>query len=157
MDLTSRVKKARALDKLLKRGFFDSEFQRENGLRGGKKGGSANSTLQFAARSLVGQTYGRQTGLGKQSDLLKEKISLFHVWVHKDAPNICITTQPATAAYEIAEELNFQCDELGLNAQKVDIPKLKKGGFFYSFLKGKKKSYFGWTLVESFSTEFFDD
>lgn len=157
MDITSRVKKARALDKLLKHGFFNSEFQRENGRRGGKKGGSANSSEQFAARSLIGQTYGRQTGLGNQSDLLKERISLFHVWVHRDAPNLCITTQPATAAYEIAEELNSNCDKLGFYDKKLNVEKLKKGGFFYSFIKGKKKSYFGWTILESFSIEFFDD
>lgn len=72
IDITSRVKKARALDKILKLGFYNSDVQRKNGLRGGKKGGSANTSLQFAARSKVGQTYGRQTGLGNQSDLLKE-------------------------------------------------------------------------------------
>jgi hypothetical protein len=157
MDITSQVKKARALDKLLKRGFFDSEFQRKNGFRGGKKGGLVNSSLQFAARSQVGQTYGRQTGVGNQSNLLKEKISLFHVWVHKDVPNLSITTQPANAVYEIAEELNFKCDELGLSDKKVNIQKVKKGGYFYSFIKGKKNSYFGWTIIKSFSTEFYDD
>lgn len=157
VNLTSQSQKARALDKLLKRGRFNSSYQRQLGLKGGAKGGSANTPDQFRARSLVGKDYGRQTGLGNQSMVLKEKLSCYHLWQHEKTPTIQIMTQPAEAAVDILSELNQQCERLGLSSYKVDLNKAKKGGFFYSFLKGLRPSYFGWRIVESISADLLED
>lgn len=130
IDLSSQSKKSRALDKVLKRGFFNSKMQRQNGLKGGKKGGVANTKAQFSARSKVGKTYGRQVGIKNQGDLLKEKLTKFLIWEHKDAPNVQFITSPSSTGWEIAVELNIKCEELAFDRFKIDVDKVKGGGFF---------------------------
>ena len=48
--------------------------------RGGSKGGSANTDTQFAARQMVGKTYGRQTGIKNQSELTKAYLTKYAIW-----------------------------------------------------------------------------
>lgn len=157
IDLKSQSQKARVLDKLLKRGRFNSDFQRQLGFKGGPKGGSANTSAQFEARSQLGKSYGRQIGIGNQSLPLKEKLRFYHLWQHERNPTIQIMTEPAEAALDLLKNLNQQCEKTGLNEYKVNLNKAKKGGFFYNFLKGLRPSYFGWRIIQSISADLLDD
>ena len=63
--------------------FWNSEWQREQGLKGGTKGGSANTQNQFIARQKVGKTYGKQVGLSRQKSDLVEILKHSTTWKHK--------------------------------------------------------------------------
>lgn len=148
MDLSSLTKKARMMDKILKLGFFNSEFQSVQGKKGGKKGGSANTAAQFEARSRVGSIFGRCMGIANQSSELKERLTYFHVWQHKTLPDLQIVTQPAPAALDVIRELIQKCEKLGLPEDVTpNLSTAGAGGFFYAFMKGKKRSYFGWSIT----------
>nr|ALO63245.1 putative HNH homing endonuclease [Chlamydomonas applanata]ALO63251.1 putative HNH homing endonuclease [Chlamydomonas applanata] len=73
---------ARERDKINKQGFFNSDFQREMGSRGGSVGGSKNTERQYLARQRVGLTHGRQTGLGNQGNGLGQFVSSFSIWAY---------------------------------------------------------------------------
>lgn len=62
------------------KGFYNSDFQRELGKRGGPKGGSANTEAQFAARQKVGKEFGRQVGISNQSPELQAFLQQYCVW-----------------------------------------------------------------------------
>lgn len=79
---TQLVQEARERDKINQKGFFDPEFQREMGTRGGKIGGSRGTLEQFRARQQVGLTYGRATGISNQGEPLQEFISKFSIWAY---------------------------------------------------------------------------
>nr|YP_009491939.1 putative site-specific DNA endonuclease [Pediastrum angulosum]AWI68129.1 putative site-specific DNA endonuclease [Pediastrum angulosum] len=148
VDLTFQGKKARELDKILGLGFFNSEFQSLQGKKGGKKGGSANTLKQFQERSKVGSKFGRSVGLANQSSNLKDRLSYYHVWIHRNYPQIQIITEPKRAALDVLRELVLKCQELGLPKEVIPKPsEAGKGGFFYSFMKGKKPSYYGWSVT----------
>ena len=78
------VLEARERDRINQQGFFNSNLQRERGRRGGPIGGAANSTEQFLARQRVGQTYGRQTGIGNQGSVLSEFIKKYTLWKYNN-------------------------------------------------------------------------
>lgn len=73
---------ARERDRINKRGFFNKEFQRDMGTRGGPTGGAQNTEAQFSARQSVGLKYGRATGLGNQSEALREFVANFTIWAY---------------------------------------------------------------------------
>lgn len=62
------------------RQFYNSEFQQRMGQKGGKKGGAANTTTQFLARSKVGLMYGQVMGIANQSPELVEFLSKYSIW-----------------------------------------------------------------------------
>jgi len=74
------ILKARNYERENKLGFFNSDFQREMGLRGGSKGGSANTPAQAEARKKVGLAHGRTTGIRNQGKKLKEFNSKYSIW-----------------------------------------------------------------------------
>jgi hypothetical protein len=152
-DAKTKVALAREVDKLLGRGFSNSEIQSKNGKKGGKIGGSKNSNIQKQARSQVGKAYGRSTGLSNQSDSLKDACKLFHLWKHKKNSAISIVTYPTESGVEIAKQLHQKCKELGFDEYNIDFEKVKKGGPFYKVLKNpKKRTYKNWYIDSSFSS-----
>lgn len=76
------VLEARERDKSNQKGFFDPEFQREMGTRGGSTGGSRGTLEQLRARQQVGLTYGRDTGISNQGEPLQEFVSKFSIWAY---------------------------------------------------------------------------
>jgi hypothetical protein len=62
---------------------YDPEMQRELGLRGGAKGGLANTAAQYEARKKVGQQFGAITGRGNQSSELIEFLKKYSIWNFK--------------------------------------------------------------------------
>jgi hypothetical protein len=147
VDLTSVTQKARMIDKVLGLGFFNSEFQSTQGKKGGKKGGSANTAQQSEARSKVGSKYGRIVGISNQSSDLEERLTYYHVWQHKNLPDVQISTAPAPAALDIIRELILKCQELSVPQDLIPVfSKAAGGGYYYSFMRGGKASYYGWTV-----------
>lgn len=162
VDLKSQSQKIAFMNRTLKKGWWDSEVQRELGLRGGSKGGSKNTEAQWAARSLVGQTWGRSVGLSRQSVLLKERLSTTIVFKHKLAPvenpfSETILVPPQESVVGIAEYINEECDRKQLSTLKLNLDRIKRGGPFYGLIKGTKKSAYGWFIVDMFPDEAFDD
>lgn len=74
------VKEARERDKEQGTGFSNSNFQREQGKKGGPKGGSRNTQEQFLARQKVGKKWGPAVGKNNQGKPLKEFIQSHTLW-----------------------------------------------------------------------------
>lgn len=161
IDLRSQGKLTDFLNKILKKGWYNSAVQSELGRKGGQKGGARKTLTQGAARSQVGQTYGgRITGLGNQSKALKTILQTTLVFEHKNAPGqqVIACNHEYKSVIDIARYLNMQCDILpGMSDCKLDLDKVKKGGPFYGLLKNTKKSAYGWTLLDKLPLEKFDD
>lgn len=66
-----------------KKNRFDSEKQRALGLKGGAKGGFANTEAQYKARSTVGKQYGRIAGKANQKPKLIEFLQKYSIWEFK--------------------------------------------------------------------------
>lgn len=60
--------------------FYNSEYQREQGVKGGQKGGRANTKAQFQARQKVGKTYGPVVGKSNQKDNLVSFLAKYTIW-----------------------------------------------------------------------------
>lgn len=155
--LKSRSQQMNLMNKMLKKGWYDSKVQSELGKVGGKIGGSMNSKNQWAARSQVGQVYGRVTGLRNQSDLLKDRLETTLLFQHKDAQNEVISVANQESVIDIARYINQECENRGLGPLKLNLEKIKKGGPFYGLVKNTKKTAYGWTILKEIRLEEFDD
>lgn len=108
-------------------------------MRGGHKGGSANSQNQFEARQKVGLTYGRQTGMRNQSNTLKEIINKYIIWEYsKKGCFEYFLTEPKSSAIEIIKTLNiFIPNSIPSNAAP-----------FYKVLKKERPGMYDWKLMK---------
>jgi hypothetical protein len=155
--LRDQSKRINFLNKTLKKGWYNSKVQSELGKRGGKKGGARNTTEQWQARSQVGRTYGRITGLANQSDKLRNILLNTFVFIHKEAKDEIFLVPSQESVIDIARFINEQCKERNLTHLKLDLEKIKSGGPFYQLIKQTKKSAYGWLILETFSLDEFDD
>lgn len=130
-----RSENAVATNRINKTGRFNSETQRMLGLRGGPKGGSRNTLSQQEARSRVGQTHGRASGMGNQSPYLRTILQQELCWTYKD--EIAFKTTAAEAGIDIINQLN--CFRPG---------SIKNISSFYKVFHKKRKQMYGWTLKE---------
>jgi hypothetical protein len=146
VDLTTRGKARVEKQRIDGKGRFDSALQSKLGKVGGTVGGSRNTPTQQAARSRVGQAYGRSTGIGNQSAELKELLTTMILFTHKDLPGERIIVGPQTTAIDVARSLNDECDKLNLPIDRLDLKKVQKGGAFYQLLRGQKKTIYGWSI-----------
>lgn len=156
-DLKSQGKLVNFMNKILKKGWYNSQVQSRLGKMGGSLGGSKNTSAQQTARSIVGSTYGRVTGIGNQSEKLRNLLQTNLVFEHKNALGVHIVVSNVESVVEIAENINLQCDSKNISSVKLDLTKVKKGGPFYGLVKGTKPSAYGWTLLGSFALEEYDD
>lgn len=147
-DLSTHGKKIAAIHKINRTGFYNSELQRKLGLKGGKIGGSKNTQSQWDARSKVGKQYGVQVGKSNQSDLLKENLACTLVFRHKEAPHIPFTIVPSDSAAEVKRKLMALCEELGYPEFAAKLITSPTGGVFYTLLKGKRPSAYGWVVTK---------
>lgn len=157
VDLKSQGKRIDFMNQLTNKGRYNSKVQRTLGLKGGSIGGLRNTQAQWNARSKVGQTYGRLTGVSNQSEALKNTLQTTLIFEHKAAPGLQILVPKQEIGKDIAVYLNEQCDSLGVSDLKLDLNKVSKGGAFYDLLKNKKKSLYGWSITGRFNLEAFDD
>lgn len=145
-DLKSHGKKMAALNQILKRTFWNSKVQQSSGRKGGRIRGSRNTSSQRNARSQVGITYGRTTGIGNQSEQVTCLLKNIFVFSHKSEPELEFFVGPSDAVIDLARELNKQCQEQNL---KISVPLEKlNGGPFYGLVKGTKPSAYGWIIKE---------
>lgn len=122
--------------------FFDGNFQSEQGKKGGKKGGSANTQLQQEARSQVGKIWGSVVGLANQSDALKKALSYILIFRY-EKENVEIIIPPMKSAAAVFDYLHEQLVGIGKEHlfSKEYVQKAKKGGAMYSLIQGKKKEF----------------
>lgn len=156
-DLKSQSKLIDFMNKIMNRGWYNSKVQSKLGKMGGPIGGSRNTSVQQAARSTVGLTYGRITGIGNQSETLKNILQTNLVFEHKKAPGVHIVASNLESVIEIARYINIQCETKNISSLKLDLNKIKNGGPFYGLVKKTKTSAYGWTILGSFSLEEYDD
>ena len=114
--------------------FWNSEWQREQGLKGGTKGGSANTQNQFIARQKVGKTYGKQVGLSRQKSDLVEMLKHSTTWKHKTEKTVILPPQ---------ESVTKLCEELQ-DIEYFDTPNKSLIG---KLLRGEKKQLYGWSFT----------
>lgn len=138
---------------MVKTGFYDPKLNSILGKRGGPIGGSRNTPAQQQARSKVGQTWGSHVGLLNQSFELKQCISKFLLFKHKDGFQVLIS--PSNSGSEVFDKLHKavvaeNCEYL---FDKDFLKKAKGGGPMYGLLKGKKKSIHGWSIIGRFDAE----
>jgi hypothetical protein len=114
--------------------FWNSEWQREQGLKGGTKGGSANTQNQFIARQKVGKTYGKQNGISRQKGDLVGILKNSTTWKHKTGKTVILPPQ---------ESVTKLCEELQ-NIEYFDTPNKALIG---KLLRGEKKQLYGWSFT----------
>lgn len=129
--------------------FFNSEFQSAQGKKGGSKGGSANTQLQWEARSKVGKTWGPVVGLSNQSNDLKTALSHIMVFRHEEE-NVEVLIPPCKSAVELFDYLHNEVASLGKEDlfSKERSQKVKGGGAMYNLIRGKKKKIYGWSIAK---------
>jgi hypothetical protein len=114
--------------------FWNSEWQREQGLKGGTKGGSANTQNQFIARQKVGKTYGKQVGLSRQKSDLVEILKNSTTWKHKTGKTVILPPQ---------ESVTKLCEEL----QDIEYFDTPNKALIGKLLRGEKKQLYGWSFT----------
>jgi hypothetical protein len=114
--------------------FWNSEWQREQGLKGGTKGGSANTQNQFIARQKVGKTYGKQVGLSRQKSDLVEMLKYSTTWKHKTGKTVILPPQ---------ESVTKLCEEL----QDIEYFDTSNKSLIGKLLRGEKKQLYGWSFT----------
>lgn len=114
--------------------FWNSEWQRQQGIKGGTKGGSANTQNQFIARQKVGKTYGKKNGISRQKSDLVEMLKNSTTWKHKTGKTVILPPQ---------ESVTKLCEELQ-SIQYFDTPNKALIG---KLLRGEKKQLYGWSFT----------
>jgi hypothetical protein len=145
------ISHARQKDRLENKGFFNSDFQREMGLRGGSSGGLKNTPAQYAARQKVGQTYGRETGISNQKETLKDFVGGYSIWSHskkhQDSSNYKVIrndetfflVSPKKAFVDIVKVLaDFVPDSIPIN----------NAATMHALVYQQRKFKYGWCIVE---------
>lgn len=149
VDLKTQGQKIAFLNRIQGKGLFSTKVQSALGKRGGKIGGAVKSPGQQQARSIVGQTFGRTTGLGNQSQAMQDVLAQAMCFSHNNLPNRTFVIGSQQAAIDAAKALNEECDRLNNPELKLDLDRVKNGGPFYGLLKGTKTSAYGWRFLGS--------
>lgn len=114
--------------------FWNTEWQRKQGLKGGIKGGSANTQNQFLARQKVGKTYGKQVGLSRQKNDLIEVLKHSTTWKHKTGKTVILPPQ---------ESVSKICEEL----QRIEYFDTPNKALLGKLIRGEKKQLYGWSFT----------
>jgi len=113
--------------------FWNNEWQRKQGLKGGFLGGSANTAAQFLARRAVGLLHGPIVGRSRQSEHLKACLTRRIVWRHKDTISLEIIPCDTWAA--VVAQLN------------VAVPdSIRNETSLIKMLYGERKQMYGWKI-----------
>lgn len=143
------VLEAREKDRMLGQFFFDPDFQREMGTRGGAKGGSANTEQQFLARQRIGQIYGRQTGIQNQGQALRNFVNQFSIWAY--SPKAAAGSPSLVRGEEffclIGPKESFVQITRALNGFVPDS--IKRPEAMYKLIKLERPQMYGWRIVNT--------
>ena len=157
IDMKSQGQRIAFINKTLGNNRWNSNMQRELGLRGGSKGGLKNSEAQKIARSAVGREWGRSVGLSRQSEHLKGQLSMTLVFQHKDRLDEMFYVPSQGSVVEIARFLNQECESRQFPELTLDLAKVQAGGPFYGLIKMTKKSAYGWVIADRILGTDFED
>lgn len=120
------------------KGWYCSATQRELGLRGGAKGGSANTEAQFIARQKVGLAHGHLVGKTNQSPKMKAFLKKPSCWSHLSG--VLIAISPQETFHDIINILRENADQKIINEATM-----------YKLLDKKQNSkarFYGWKIVD---------
>ena len=135
--------------KLNKKLFWSSEWQSIQGKKGGAKGGSANTDKQFQARQKVGQTYGKTTGIGNQSDSSRFFLTKLSLWEHPSSGFIVeVPCQESFA--NVINYINACADEqnlYGTSEKSKQIDTIRNASSFAKVRDGHRSQMYGWKLL----------
>lgn len=119
--------------------FWNSEWQRKQGQKGGSLGGSANTPAQFLARQAVGRVQGARVGRTRQSDRLKAYFSKRMIWKYQkalhDQENLSIEVIPCDTWTAVVAQLNAAVPD-----------SIKNETSFIKVLYGERKQMYGWRI-----------
>lgn len=142
--------------------FYNSEFQREQGLKGGKKGGSAGTEAQFKARQKVGSTFGRIVGESNQATETKEFVAKYSIWefngyvdqngvyyakassdsLSLESVKQYVVVSPKTSFFSVVETLyQFAPGSINLKAAKK--------GSMNKLVKKERPQMYGWKIIDT--------
>lgn len=149
VDLSSHGKRMAEYNRQVGNTFWNSEFQSEQGKKGGQKGGSANTPLQQEARSRVGTKWGPIVGLKNQSQALRDVLLQIMVFYH-EGENVKVEIPVCKTAAEVFDCLNSKLVVLGKEHlfSKEMAKKAKGGGPMYGLIRGSKKRIYGWSIID---------
>lgn len=126
--------------KKAKRLFWNLEWQREQGLKGGSKGGLANTEKQFLGRQAVGKSYCVRVGKANQSESLKQKIKHLIRWKYRDSLTgecTVFETKQSETAIEIINQLNC-----------FKPSSIRKPSSFMKLFHGQRPQMYGWSIID---------
>lgn len=138
------VIEARERDKVENKGFYNSDFQTEMGLRGGYRGGSANTEEQFLARQNVGRLYGRVTGRMNQGSRLRDFLSRYSLWAFQPDRR-----KPDERFYLLSPEETFTDMAGELNKLEPNSINMLAVATMHSLVYGTRKRKYGWRIVDT--------
>lgn len=140
---------ARERDRINQQGFFNPEFQREMGTRGGGVGGFRNTEAQYRARQKVGLTYGRKTGISNQSEMLSEFVKNFSIWAY--SANAATGKRGADRAdeqfYLVSPKQAFVDISNTLNTFVPDS--VRQSSSMHKVVRGERAQMYGWRIVNT--------
>lgn len=141
------VKEARERDKLERRQFSDPDFQRQQGLKGGKKGGSRNTLEQFRARQKVGEKWGPVVGRSNQGESLKEFIQSHTLWgfSQKAASGVRTKTRDDEEFFLIEPKDTFVAITKVLNDFHPNS--IRTVAAMHKVVYGARPQMYGWRIV----------
>ncbi len=111
--------------------FHNSDWQRTQGRKGGRKGGLANTSKQYEARQKVGRKNGPIVGKKNQSDKLKVLLEQERKWYHKSG--VFVITPPCETFVDLVQIL-----------EKAVPGEIRNLACFYKLLYGTKANLYGW-------------
>jgi hypothetical protein len=140
--------------------FFNSNFQSEQGKKGGLIGGAKNTEKQFLARQKVGKEWGPVIGIRNQSPKLVEFLAKFSIWSYRGYQSIKGDFFPESqikskADFELADfrvliepKESFKSLAESLEKFAPGSINLEKVSSMHKLIDKEKRIY-GWKLIDT--------
>ena len=127
--------------------FWSSDWQRLQGLKGGAKGGLANTENQFLARQQVGLKYGRMVGISNQSQSSRKFLLESTIWQYKHG--VLTVEVPVYESFQgVVRHINACVDENNKFRDKDNqIRTITNSSSFAKVRDGERKQLYGWSLL----------
>ena len=146
MGLREKALLAVEKNKILGINFWNSEWRKMQGQKGGLLGGAKNTIKQKKARQQIGLKYGLQTGIQNQSSRFKKNLSKKTIWLYdKNNLSCFITIPPQQSFSNLIDILQSKMDYLYQEKHSKTFKKIKKSSFF-KVLYGERSQMYGWKL-----------
>jgi hypothetical protein len=117
--------------------FWNSSWKSQQGKKGEKVGGRTNTIKQKTQRQLLGNHFGKKTGIANQKVCLKQTLNRRIIWKY-ERNNLTL--------FEILPPFESFVDlvvRLNMTSPKTSFINI---GPFYKVINGKRKQMYGWSL-----------